>query len=143
MPGVSIYPAIIAMVWYGVPFFAIMILAALQSIPDEVYEAAVMDGAGRIRTFIHIMLPYIKRTLVLAVLLRVIWVFNSADIIYIMTNGGPGNTSHTLASYIFGTVFYTMDFGVASAAGVVMLAMLILYTVIFFSATRFNKGGEF
>jgi multiple sugar transport system permease protein len=142
-PGLSIFPPILAMVWYGVPFFAIMILASLQSIPEEVLEAAIMDGAGRWKRLTQIVYPYIKSTLILTVLLRVIWVFNSADVIYIMTNGGPGNTSNTLASYIFSTAFYTMDFGVASAAGVFMLMLLIIYTIIFFKITRFDKAGDF
>ncbi|MDR6123106.1 multiple sugar transport system permease protein [Bacillus sp. SLBN-46] len=143
LPNVSIFTAVVAMIWYGVPFFAIMVLAALQSIPQEVHEAAALDGAGGFKKLTKITIPYIKKTLIITTLLRVIWVFNSADIIYIMTNGGPANTSHNLPSYIFSTVFYTMDFGQASAAGVIMIILLVIYSVIFLKVTKFDKAGDF
>jgi multiple sugar transport system permease protein len=143
LPNLSIFTAVVAMVWYGVPFFAIMILAALQSVPQEVHEAAALDGASGWTKLRKITIPYIKKTLIITTLLRVIWVFNSADIIYIMTNGGPANTSNNLPSYIFSTVFYTMDFGQASAAGVIMIVLLLIYSVIFLKVTKFEKAGDF
>ena len=81
---------IIANVWYGVTFFAIMILAALQSVPDELYEAAALDGAGKVRTLFSITIPYIRTTLALTVLLRVIWIFNFPDIIFGDDRRRPG-----------------------------------------------------
>lgn len=142
IPYASIIPVIIAMIWYGVPFFGIMILAALQSVPDEMLEAADIDGAGRFRKLFQIIMPYIKPTLILTLLLRVIWVFNSADLIYIMTDGGPANSSHNLPSYIFNKVGYSADFGQASALGVLMLIVLILYTVVFLRITRYKEAGD-
>ncbi|WP_084423239.1 carbohydrate ABC transporter permease [Cohnella thermotolerans] len=142
IPHTSIIPVIIAMIWYGVPFFGIMILAALQSVPHEIHEAADIDGAGRVRQLFQITIPYIKPTLVLTVLLRVIWVFNSADLIYIMTGGGPANTSDNLPSYIFNKVGYTTDFGQASALGVLMLVVLTLYTIVFLRITKYREAGE-
>ncbi|MFB5266915.1 carbohydrate ABC transporter permease [Paenibacillus enshidis] len=142
IPYASIIPVIIAMIWYGVPFFGIMILAALQSVPDEMLEAADIDGAGRFRKLLQIIMPYIKPTLILTLLLRVIWVFNSADLIYIMTDGGPANSSHNLPSYIFNKVGYSADFGQASALGVLMLIVLILYTVVFLRITRYKEAGD-
>jgi multiple sugar transport system permease protein len=142
IPYASIIPVIIAMIWYGVPFFGIMILAALQSVPDEMLEAADIDGAGRARKLFQIIMPYIKPTLILTLLLRVIWVFNSADLIYIMTDGGPANSSHNLPSYIFNKVGYSADFGQASALGVLMLIVLILYTVVFLRITRYKEAGD-
>lgn len=141
--GVSIYPVITAMIWYGVPFFGIMILAALQSVPHELHEAADIDGAGKIRQLFTITIPYIKPTLILTVLLRVIWVFNSADLIYIMTNGGPANSSHNLPSYIFNKIGYSTDFGQASALGVLMLIFLSVYAVIFLRVTKYKEAGDF
>ncbi|WP_373230160.1 carbohydrate ABC transporter permease [Cohnella sp.] len=142
IPGTSIIPVIIAMAWYGVPFFGIMILAALQSVPHEIYEAADIDGAGRVKRLFQITIPYIKPTLVLTVLLRVIWVFNSADLIYIMTNGGPANSSHNLPSYIFNKIGYSTDFGQASALGVLMLIILTVYTIFFLRVTKYNEAGD-
>lgn len=143
IPHVSIFPAILAMVWYGVPFFGIMLLAALQSIPGDVYESASIDGAGKWTQLFKITIPYIKPTIIVTVLLRVIWVFNSADLIYIMTNGGPANTSHNLPSYIFNKISYSTDFGLASAFGVLMLLILIVYTVIFLGITKYEEAGDF
>jgi len=142
IPYASIVPVILAMVWYGVPFFGIMILAALQSVPHEMLEAADIDGAGRVRKLFDIIVPYIKPTLILTVLLRVIWVFNSADLIYIMTNGGPANSSHNLPSYTFNQISYSADFGQASALGVVMLLILTLYTVFFLRVTKYKEAGD-
>jgi multiple sugar transport system permease protein len=143
IPNVSIYPAIVAMVWYGVPFFGIMLLAALQSIPKEIYESADMDGAGKWTQLYKITIPFIKPTIVITVLLRVIWVFNTADLIYIMTNGGPANTSHNLPSYIFNQISYSTDFGLASALGVMMLLILIVYSLLFLRATKYDDAGDF
>ncbi|MDP4095332.1 sugar ABC transporter permease [Paenibacillus sp. P96] len=142
IPYASIIPVIIAMIWYGVPFFGIMILAALQSVPDEILEAADIDGAGRMRKLFQIIMPYIKPTLILTLLLRVIWVFNSADLIYIMTDGGPANSSHNLPSYIFNKVGYSADFGQASALGVLMLIVLMMYTIVFLRITRYKEAGD-
>ncbi|MCM3629715.1 sugar ABC transporter permease [Paenibacillus glycanilyticus] len=142
LSGTSIIPVIIAMIWYGVPFFGIMILAALQSVPHEMYEAADIDGAGRVRQLFQITIPYIKPTIVLTLLLRVIWVFNSADLIYIMTGGGPANSSDNLPSYMFNKIGYSTDFGQASALGVFMLVVLTLYTIFFLRITKFREAGD-
>lgn len=143
LPGVSIFPIIIAMVWYGVPFFGIMLLAALQSVPKDIYESADIDGAGRWTKLFSVTIPYIKPTIILTILLRVIWVFNSADLIYIMTNGGPANTSHNLSSYIFNQISYTTDFGQASALGVLIVLILTIYTLLFLHATKYDDAGDF
>ncbi|AJY77408.1 sugar ABC transporter permease [Paenibacillus beijingensis] len=142
LTGTSIYPVIAAMIWYGVPFFGIMILAALQSVPKDVYESADIDGAGKVRQLFQITIPYIKPTLILTVLLRCIWVFNSADLIYVMTNGGPANSSHNLPSYIFNKIGYSTDYGQASALGVMMLIFLTVYAVVFLRATKYDEAGD-
>lgn len=141
-PDLSLYTVIIALVWQGVPFFGIMILAALQSVPEELIEAAKTDGAKAIQRFIHITLPCIKPTLVVTVLLRTIWIFNNADIIYIMTKGGPANTSHTLSSFMFIKAYSTLDFGFASALGVLFMLGLTMYIIIFIKVTKYNQAGD-
>ena len=134
---------IIANIWYGIPFFAIMTLAALQSIPEEMYEAANIDGADRIGKFFNITLPYLKSTLLVTILLRVIWIFNFADIIYIMTNGGPANSSEILATFVIFKAFKALDFGQASAIGVIFMLILLLYAVLYTWFTRFEEAGDF
>ncbi|MEG1605295.1 MAG: sugar ABC transporter permease [Clostridia bacterium] len=142
-PGLSLLVVILAMIWMGVPFFAIMNLAALQSIPADVYEAADMDGCGAIRRFFSITMPYIKPTVIMTLLLRTIWIFNSFDLIVVITNGGPANHSQTLPSFMYTRAFSSYDFGLASALGVLLMVILAVYAVVFLRATQYNKAGDF
>ncbi len=142
-PGLSLLVVIFAMVWIGIPFFAIMILAALQSIPADVYESADIDGAGSIKQFFKITLPYIKPTIIMTLLLRTIWIFNSFDLIVMITGGGPANYSQTLPSYMYSKAFSSYDFGLASALGTVLMTVLIIYALIYLKATQYNKAGDF
>ncbi|TCO41599.1 multiple sugar transport system permease protein [Kribbella antiqua] len=130
---------IIANVWYGVTFFAIMILAALQSVPEELYEAAAIDGAGKVRTLFSITIPSIRTTLALTVLLRVIWIFNSPELIFGMTGGGPANETHIVTSYMI-QVTQEGDYGRASAMGVMVVFVLMLFAVFYLLAIRPRKG---
>jgi len=142
-PGLSLAVPIIAMIWIGIPFFAINILAALQSIPADVYEAADVDGCGAIRQFFQITLPYIKPTLITTVLLRTIWIFNAFELIMVITDGGPANTSQTLTSYMYAKAFSNYDLGHAAALGVVMMICMCLYALFFLKVTNYNKAGDF
>jgi multiple sugar transport system permease protein len=142
-PGFSLAVVIIAMIWMGIPFFAIMILASLQSIPVNIYEASHIDGCGPLRRFFQITIPYIKPTIIVTILLRTIWIFNSFDLIVVITNGGPANYSQTLPSYMYTKAFSSYDFGLASALGVLLMAVLVVYVVLFLKTTRYNKAGNF
>ena len=102
---------VIAELWRGIPFFAITLLASLQSIPEELYEAADVDGAGRWKKFVSITLPHLKNTIVLTTLLRVVWEFNNVDLIYNLTGGGPANSTTTLTMYIVNLAVHGSDFG--------------------------------
>lgn len=142
-PGLSLLVVMLAMIWMGVPFFAIMNLAALQSIPKEVYEAADMDGCGNVKRFFSITLPYIKPTVIMTLLLRTIWIFNSFDLIVIITGGGPANTSQTLPSYMYTKAFSSYDFGLACALGVLLMVTLAIYSVFFLKVTKYEEAGDF
>lgn len=139
-PKMAMVAVLIANIWYGVTFFAIMILAALQSIPDEVYEAAALDGAGKARTLFQITIPYIRATLALTVLLRVIWIFNFPDIIFGMTGGGPANETHIVTTWMI-SITQQGDYGKASALGLIVVAMLLLFSVFYLTATSEKKGA--
>ena len=142
-PGLSLAVVIIAMIWMGIPFFGIMILAALQSVPDDIYEAADIDGCGMFRKFFSLTLPYIKPTIIMTVLLRTIWIFNSFDLIVIITGGGPVNYSQTLPSYMYSKAFVSYDFGLASAFGVLLIVILGIYAVLFLKLSNYDKAGDF
>ena len=142
-PGLSLVVVILAMIWIGIPFFGIMILAALQSIPDEIYEAADMDGCGMFRKFFSLTLPYIKPTVIMTILLRTIWIFNSFDLVVIVTQGGPANYSQTLPSYMYTKAFSGYDFGLAGAFGVLLMVILGVYSVLFLKLSNYDKAGDF
>ncbi|MCK5008106.1 MAG: sugar ABC transporter permease [Spirochaetales bacterium] len=119
-------PAImIALMWQGFPFFAIMILAGLQAIPKSLYEAAEVDGATTWQKFARITLPMLVPILFTSILLRVIWVANSMDVIYVMTGGGPGYATHTLPVYSFIRAYKALDFGYASTIAIFLTFLLI------------------
>ena len=129
-PDLAMIAVVIANIWYGVTFFAMMILAALQSIPDDVLEAAALDGAGRAKTLFFIMIPYVRSTLTLTILLRLIWIFNFPDIIFAMTRGGPANQTHITATWM---IQFTQQgsYGIASALGLVTVLIMLIFTVIY------------
>ncbi|MFD9445337.1 carbohydrate ABC transporter permease [Streptomyces sp. NPDC060006] len=134
-PETAMFAVVVANVWYGVTFFTIMILAALQSIPEELYEAAALDGAGKVRTLFQITIPYIRVTLALTVLLRIIWIFNFPDLIFGMTGGGPNNETHIVTTWMI-KITQQGDYGRASALGLIVVATLLVFAVFFLLATR-------
>ncbi|WP_419999071.1 carbohydrate ABC transporter permease [Streptomyces boninensis] len=140
-PKTAMFAVIVANTWYGVTFFAIMILAALQSIPDELYEASALDGAGKARTLFQITIPYIRTTLALTVLLRVIWIFNFPDLIFGMTGGGPNNETHIVSTWMI-KITQQGDYGRASAIGLLIVAGLLLFAIFFLLATRERKEAK-
>jgi len=129
-PDLAIWGPITANIWFGVPFFAITLLAALQSIPGELYEAAEIDGATPWQTFTKITLPFLAPMIAITVMLRTIWIANFADLIFVMTGGGPANSTQILSTYIFTTAFRKLDFGYASTIAVALLVILLIYAVI-------------
>ncbi len=140
-PSLAMWGPIIANVWWGVPFFAITLLAALQAIPRDLYEAASIDGAGPFQRFWSITLPFLAPTMAITILLRTVWISNFADLIIVMTNGGPADRTQIVASYIFTQAFRRLDFGYASAIALVLLVLLMAYSmlIVLLRQTLLNK----
>ncbi|HIU77732.1 MAG TPA: sugar ABC transporter permease [Candidatus Pelethocola excrementipullorum] len=137
----TFFPAVnVAELWRGVPFFAINILAALQSIPGEVYESSSIDGCGPVKNFVYITLPYLKESIIFATLLRGIWEFNSIDMIFTMTNGGPMDKTTTLPIYMMKTAIIKGNYGYGSAIGVVAFILLLVFALCYIKLSGF--GGE-
>jgi sorbitol/mannitol transport system permease protein len=113
-------------VWQWTPFMMLLILAGLQSQPKDVLEAADVDGAGRWRTFVFITLPHLSRFLQLATLLGAIYIVNSFDSVFLMTQGGPGTASTNLPFYIYQRAFQGFDVGQSSAMGVVVVVLTMI-----------------
>ncbi|WP_018930419.1 carbohydrate ABC transporter permease [Gracilibacillus lacisalsi] len=119
---------IVTIIWQGIPFFAIMILAGLQVISREMYEAADIDGASKLQKLIHITIPSLKNVIIITILLRIIWVSNSVDIIHNMTGGGPSYSTQTLSVYIFNKAT-VLDLGYSSSMALFLMFMLAMVAV--------------
>jgi multiple sugar transport system permease protein len=107
-------------IWKAFPFYALFILAGLQSIPQEIHEAARIDGATSFAIFRYITLPLIRPLLFVMALFATVWTFNYFDLIYSMTQGGPGHTTEILATLAYKTVFLKLRFDHAATLGVFM-----------------------
>lgn len=135
-PATAMWGPIIANVWFGIPFFAITLLAARKSIPAELYEAAAIDGASLWQQFTKVTLPFLAPTIAITVMLRTVWIATFADLIYVMTAGGPAGSTNTIATYIYVSAFKSLDKGYASAIAVLLLTLLIAYALIVIQMRR-------
>ncbi|MBV0926342.1 sugar ABC transporter permease [Halomicroarcula limicola] len=131
---------VVADAWIGTPFMAIIILAGLQSIPDQLYEAAAVDGAEKWHQFRYVTLPQLKSVLLIATLLSTIWTFVSFDVIWTMTGGGPINSTATLVIWIFETAFAQGNLGLGAAYSVIGFAILGVFAVVYLRV--YTSGGE-
>ncbi len=136
-PDTAMIAVILAVVWQGFPFFAVTLLAGLQSIPNDLYEAAAIDGAGSYNQFRYVTLPGLAGVIATTLLLRMIWVANSLDLILVMTGGGPGTATQTLPLHAFLTAWSGGNYGQGSALAV--LLTLILLGVVVFHAWRSHR----
>lgn len=136
----ALFGVIAAAAWKGFPISALMYLAAYQGVSHELREAAKIDGARPWRVFWHVTLPGMAPTIRTTVLLTTIWTFNSFDLIYVMTKGGPGVSSEVLSSFIYRTAFINVNYGAASAYGVVSVVILTVFSVLYLRQVR-NAGG--
>jgi carbohydrate ABC transporter membrane protein 1, CUT1 family (TC 3.A.1.1.-) len=116
--------------WKDVPFFAILVLAALQFIPSDLYEAAKIDGAGIIKSFFSITLPGIKNTVLTLCIFFTMWRLTSFDVVYSMTSGGPGDSTTLLSYRIMTEAFTNLNLGYASSLAVVLFAAMVVLTLI-------------
>ncbi len=130
-PATALPSLIMVDVWQGVPFFAVMILAALQGVSHELVESSRLDGCGAIQTFRHVTLPAILPTILITLLLRVIWTANYVDLALIMTGGGPAEATTALPLQSYLTAYKGGDFGSGAAYAVVQAAVLMAFVVLY------------
>lgn len=133
------FMVLVANAWRGAPFFAITLLAALQTIDKQLYEAARVDGATTIQRFRYITLPLLVNTIVLTTLLRALWTFNFVDLIWTMTRGGPVDATKTLPIYIFDVAYQRGDFGYAAALSVALCLILLVFAALYWQLNRFSS----
>lgn len=135
-PTLAFIAICLTIIWKTSSFMALIILAGLQTIPRSLYEAADVDGAGRIRQFFEITLPLLKPAIVIALIFRTITALQTFDIPYMMTGGGPGTSTATLAMYIHQNTVSFLDLGYGSALAVVMFALSMAVTFVYLRAIR-------
>lgn len=129
-PDTAIWMVVLADVWKMTPLVAILVLAALQGISREQVEAARVDGAGPVAAFRYVVLPLLTPTLLVVLVLRTMEAFKVFDIVWVMTNGGPANTTQTIAIYAYHTAYRAYDFGRGAAIGyLIALAIMLLAAI--------------
>jgi multiple sugar transport system permease protein len=135
------FSVILVNVWYGAPFFLIMYLAALKSVPGELYEAAEIDGASAWQRFLHITLPMMQNIIAITVLFSLIVTFANFDIVRIMTAGGPRNMTHMFATYAFKLGIESGDIPLGSSVSLFMFPILAISAVFILRGVR-KRGRE-
>jgi multiple sugar transport system permease protein len=139
----ALFAVVFADVWKTAPFIMIILLAGLQNIPGDLYEAAIIDGARHWKTFRLVTLPLLMPSIVLALLFRSIQSFGIFDLIFVMTGGGPGGATETVAIYIYNTYFRYLDFGYGSAVIVVsFIIMALCAAVLYWPLSRGYRAGS-
>ncbi len=130
-------------IWFGAPMIMVNVYASLQTVPQDQYEAAKIDGANALQSFAYITIPHIKVVVGLLVVLRTIWVFNNFDIIFMTTAGGPSGVSRTMPVYIYELGWTSRMVGRASAASILLLLFLVIISVLYFIViARWEKEGK-
>jgi multiple sugar transport system permease protein len=128
--------------WKYFPFVVIAVLARLQTIPSELYEAAHIDGAGPWSRFWDVTLPQLREVLIVIVLLRTIWDFKEFDLIYLLTGGGPVVSTQTLPILVYKQAFGMNAMGKASTYAIGIMVVLLVFMVLYLYRTRRTKGGS-
>jgi multiple sugar transport system permease protein len=135
-PGLALAGLILADVWRTMPFVALLCYARLLTIPPEVYEAARVDGAGRLATLRLVTLPLLRSILLVALLFRTLDALRAFDLMFVLTGGGPANTTETLTVYAYRSLFQTLQLGFGSAIGVVIFLLVMAVAAGYLRALR-------
>jgi multiple sugar transport system permease protein len=129
-PGLAIAMLCLVNIWRGIPFFGITILAGLQAVPQELHEAAAIDGANAWHRFRHVTIPAIKGIALIASLLSIIWTFADFQLIYILTKGGPANQTHIFGTYAYQIGLSATEIGMGAAIALYMFPILSVFAML-------------
>lgn len=130
-PGAAMHAAILVDVWKTTPFVALLLLAGLQTIPEDLYRAAEIDGASRLRAFRSITLPLLRPAIAVTLVFRTLDAFRVFDAVYVLTEGGPANTTETLSIYAYKTLMRSGDFGYGSTLSVATFFCVMAISVVY------------
>jgi len=139
-PDTALPSLMLTMVWAGFGWNMVILLAALQNVPNVYYEAAVIDGAGKWQIFRYITLPLIKPIILVVVMMTTIYTFRSFDLVYVTTEGGPGSATMILMMYFYREAFEMFRMGKATAIGFVLFFIVLILTII---QLRIGKTEEY
>jgi multiple sugar transport system permease protein len=129
-PGLAIAMLCLVNIWRGIPFFGVTILAGLQAVPQELHEAAAIDGANAWHRFRHVTIPSIKGIVLIASLLSIIWTFADFQLIYILTKGGPANQTHIFGTYAYQIGLSATEIGMGAAIALYMFPILSVFAML-------------
>ena len=141
-PGMALFSLILANTWKFFPLVAITLFTGLQSIPRELTEASMVDGASRIETLRRIVIPLLAPSIATAVLLSSIWAFNAFTLSIIMTGGGPLRATEVMGLYIYKVAFDSFDFGIAAAASMVLFVAVLIVTMVYLKVADPARGAS-
>ncbi len=142
IPGSAIYAVIFSAIWKGFPFSMLMYLAGLQGVPAELYEAANIDGAGKWKQFFYVTLPSMQPIITITFLLTFIWTFNQFELIYVMTGGGPAESTHIFPTYVYDLAFKRFRFGDASRFAIFDFLFLLIFSLFYVWLSQRQKRME-
>ena len=136
----AMWAVILVNAWKFFPFTMVMVLAGLQSIPSELYEASTIDGASRLQQFRWVTVPLLMPVLSILTTLDFIWSFGFFDLVWLLTRGGPMDATEVLSTYSYKTAFLGLDFGYASAISAVMFVILLAFAILYLRLYREGVG---
>ena len=135
-PDTALFAIVCANVWIGIPFNMILISTGLTTIPKDLYESASIDGAGKLQMFFKITLPLLRSTIESVLILGFIYTFKVFDLVYVMTKGGPVNSTHMLSTYSYKLSFEMFKYSEGAAVANVLLVILLIVGVFYLRATK-------
>lgn len=138
-PMLSMHAAVIMDVWKTTPFVAVLLLSGLMAIPREFYQAAALDGAGAWSTFRFVTLPLLKPVIFVAAIFRILDAFRVFDAVYVLTGGGPADSTETVSIYTYKILFQTLQFGYGSALSVAVFGCMALISLLLARAASVAK----
>ena len=138
---VAMTSAVIVNIWKGFPFVAVMLLAGLQSVPGDLYEAAMVDGASDWKQFWNITVPQLRPISAVVFMLLIVWTIRDYGIVYVLTGGGPSRATEILTIYMYKEAFNDFNYGIAAACGFLMMVVVLIFVVFYLRAQK-QEGME-
>ncbi len=135
-PSLALAGVLVAEIWQWTPFMVLILLAGLRALPTEPYEAAMIDGASPLQTFVRLTLPMMSKVIAIAVLIRGIDLFRVFDYVFVMTSGGPGTATYTLSLYAWQQTFSFIKWGYGATLSLVTLAIILLVANLFIKIAK-------